>query len=224
MAYYIDLDKISIDNYQYKLKSAYLPPSRMILKDRTDERFSYFKSLGIKNVKELIQLLKKKDKFSELQKVECLSGDYLTILLRELNSILPKPNKISDFPGISKDIATSLEKIGIKNTEKLYPMVVTKVVRSQLSEITGLNHDTILELAKLTDLSRIKWVGPTFARMLYDVGVDTVRKASESDPVYLHASINKMNKEKKYFRGQIGLNDIKIFVNAAKEVPLEIEY
>ena len=62
MGYYIDLEKISIDDYQIKLESAYLPPSRMILKDRLDERFQYFKSLGVKNVRELIQLLKKKEK------------------------------------------------------------------------------------------------------------------------------------------------------------------
>lgn len=60
MRYYIDLEKISIDNYRTKLESAYLPPSRMMLKDRLEERFDYFKSIGIKNVKELIQILKKK--------------------------------------------------------------------------------------------------------------------------------------------------------------------
>lgn len=97
MGYYVDLRKITIEDYQKKLEYAYLPPSRMVFKEKLDERFGYFKNIGIKNVKELIQLLKKKDKFTELSKVDCLSGDYLTILLRELNSTLPKPNKIADF-------------------------------------------------------------------------------------------------------------------------------
>lgn len=60
MGYYIDLEKITIDDYRIKLESAYLPPSRMILKEKLDERFGYFKSIGLRNVKELIQLLKKK--------------------------------------------------------------------------------------------------------------------------------------------------------------------
>lgn len=224
MGYYIDLEKISIDDYLIKLKSAYLPPSRMILKDKLDERFGIFKSIGIVNVKGLIQLLKKKDKFTELSKVDYLPGDYLTILLRELNSTLPKPNKIADFTGISKDTIDKLEKIGIKNTEKLYDKVITKSDRQKLAESIGINYSDILELTKLTDLSRIKWVGVTFARMLYDLGVDTVEKASKSDPVYLHEKINQLNKEKSIYKGQIGLNDIKIFVNAAKEIPLEVEY
>lgn len=224
MGYYIDLVKISIDKYKTKLESAYLPPSRMILKDRLDERFEYFKSIGIKNVKELIQLLKKKDKLTELQKVNCLSGDYLTILLRELNSTLPKPNKIGEFTGISNDTMVRLEKIGIKDTVKLFDRVVTAKRRKELAKTTGITDTEILELTKLTDLSRIKWVGVTFARMLYELGIDTVEKASKADPEKLHVSINQLNKEKSIYKGRIGLNDMKIFVNAAKEIPLEIEY
>ncbi len=224
MGYYIDLEKITIDDYRVKLVSAYLPPSRMILKDRLDERFGYFKSMGIKNVNELIKLLEKKDSFAELSKHACLSGDYLTILLRELNSTLPKPNKISDFTGISKEIVDKLAKIGIKNTRNMYDKVITKADRKKLADSTGIGDKEILELTKLTDLSRIKWVGVTFTRMLYDLGVDTVEKSSKSDPEDLHARINQLNKEKSIYKGHIGLNDIKIFVNAAKEIPLEIEY
>jgi len=224
MGYYIDLVKITIDDYKAKLESAYLPPSRMILKEKLDERFGYFKDIGIENVKGLIQLLKKKEKFAELSKVDCLSGDYLTILLRELNSALPKPNKIADFTGIPKDTVEKLEKVGIKTTEKLYDKVITKLDRQKLADSTAISNKDILELTKLTDLSRIKWVGVTFARMLYDLEVDTAEKASKSDPIDLHAKINQLNKEKSIYKGQIGLNDIKIFVNAAKEIPLEIEY
>lgn len=46
MGYYIDLEKITIDNYKTKLELAYLPPSRMILEDKLDERWSYFNSIG----------------------------------------------------------------------------------------------------------------------------------------------------------------------------------
>ena len=63
MGYYINLEAISIDQYKHKLKTGYLPPSRMILKDNLDNRLDYFDTIGIKNVKELLQLLKKKDKF-----------------------------------------------------------------------------------------------------------------------------------------------------------------
>src|SRR5574344_981528 len=224
MGYYIDLEKISIDDYREKLESAYLPPSRLILKDKLDERFGYFKSIGIKNVKGLIQVLKKKDKLAELSMVDCFSGDYLTILLRELNSTLQKPNKISDFIDIKKNTIDRLEKIGITNTEKLYARVGEKSDGQKLADSTGIEYQDILKLTKLSDLSRIKWVGVTYAQMLYDLGVDTVEKVSESDPIDLHTKINRMIKEKNIFKGAIGLNDVKILIESASELPIEIEY
>jgi len=36
MGYYIDSEKISIDDYKVKLQFAYLPPSRMVLKEKLD--------------------------------------------------------------------------------------------------------------------------------------------------------------------------------------------
>lgn len=224
MGYYIDLSTISLETYRDKLANAYLPPSRMILKENRDERFGYFSRMGIKNVKELIQLLKKKDKIAELSKVGCFSNDYLIILLRELNSILPKANKIKEFPGVAKQTATKLEKAGIKDTPTFFEKVKDKAGRQNLANETGVAENEILMLTKLTDLSRIKWVGVTFAKMLYDLEIDTVEKASKADPVELHKQINQLNKEQSIYKGTIGLNDIRIFVEAAKEVPLEIEY
>lgn len=224
MGYYIDLGKITLEDYQKKLEYAYLLPSRMILKEKLDERFGYFEQIGIKNIKELMQILKKKDKFTELSKVACLSGDYLTILLRELNSTFPKPNKIADFIWLSKNTIDKLENIGIINTEKLYDKVLTKIDRLKLADSTGIDYTEILELTKLTDLSRIKWVGVTYAQMLYDLGVDTVEKVSKSDPIDLHARISQRIKEHNIFKGGIGINDVKILVEAANELPLEIEY
>lgn len=224
MGYYIDLETISITDYKSKLETAYLPPSRMILKERRDERFARFTDIGIKNVRELLLFLKKRDKFTELSKIDCLSGNYLTILLRELNSILPKPTRIKDFKGISEGTVSRLEEIGIKNTLKLYDRIKDAKSRKELAETLGIDESEILFLAKLTDLSRIRWVGATFARMLYDLGIDTVEKSAIADPVDLHEKINRLNKERKYFKGHIGLNDMKIFVDTAKEIPVEVVF
>lgn len=222
MAYYMDLASISIEAYKRKLEIQYLPPGRMVLKEKIDERMGYFEHIGIRNLKELMVLLKKKDKLEELSKTECFSGNYLVVLLRELKSILPKPNKIKDFKGISEETVLKLEHIGIKDTAKLYEKVKDSKSRLFLSETTGIEVGEILKLTKLTDISRIKWVGVSFASLLYELGVDTVGLACQADPVELHKKINQFNKQKKIFKGQIGLNDIRIFVEAAKDVPQDI--
>lgn len=224
MGYYTDLATISIDNYQAKLESADLLPSRMLLKERLAERFGYFKSIGIRNVLDLQKLLKKKEKLAELGKVDGFTEDFLVVLLREINSIQPKPNKLSEFIGISSETVSKLEKIGIKDTVKLFDRVLTPESRKKLSAENNIDEAEILELTKLTDLSRIKWVGATFARMLYEVGIDTAEKASTTDYVELHQNIFQLNKEKNFYKGQIGLHDIKLFVEASKEVSFEIQY
>ncbi len=224
MGYYTNLASISLDDYQSKLGSADLLPSRVILKERLEERFGYFKSIGISTVLELQKLLKKKEKLIELAKVDCLTEEYLVILLREINSIQPKPNKLSELIGISPETVSKLEKIGIKDTVKLFDFVLTTESRKKLAAETDIAEAEILELTRLTDLSRIKWVGATFARMLLDAGVDTAEKASKTDYFELHQTILKINKEKNFYKGQIGLHDMKLFVEAAKEVSYEVDF
>ena len=47
MPYYIDLSQITIDQYRSALMESYLPPSRMVLKENLQDRFTYLKSIGI---------------------------------------------------------------------------------------------------------------------------------------------------------------------------------
>jgi len=224
MGYYIDLKKISLEQYHQKLSISYLPPSRMMLKERTEERFRHFRDKGINNVKELLQFLKKQNNFDELRKIECFSGDYLTILLREIKSIQPKPNRISDFSVITKDTVIRLGKIGITNTEKSYPKILTTQSRDELASQTGISTEEILQLTKLTDISRMKWVGVLFAQILFETGFDTVNKIKFADSVELHKRVNTLIKEKQIYKGQIGLNDIRILIDVAGDLDDEVEY
>ncbi len=224
MGYYIDLSTISLSDYKEKLAIAYLPPSRLILREKREERFEYFSGIGIRDVKELLQVLKSKERFDELSLIKCLGSDYLKILLRELKSMLPKPNKLEDFEGVSDDVISKLELLGINNTRKLFDRVQTPETRSKFAEELGIEESKLLELVKLTDLSRIKWVGTTFARILYEIGVDTVERASLAEPDSLHQRVNKIIKDKKLYRGTVSINDICVFIDAAGEIPQDIKY
>lgn len=224
MGYYIDLSLISIEEYKNKLKNKILIPSRLILREKIDERFKYFKEVGIKSVLDLLQSLKKKEKFEALSEVPILSKEYLTILLREIKSLHPEPNKFSDITGIPNDVITKLEKYGIKNTAQLFDKVLTKESRKETARLIQIDDISILELTKLTDISRIQWVNSTFARILYESGYDTTEKVSKANYEELYESIKMINAEKRLYKGNIGLNDMKICVEAAKDVSLDIQY
>jgi hypothetical protein len=137
---------------------------------------------------------------------------------------MPKPVKLKDFSGVSKDVIVTLGKHGITDTKKLFPFITTKNKRNDLSRKTGISDKEILELTKLTDLSRIQWVGANFARLLADSKCDTVKKVSQADYKKLYASIVAINTEKKYFRGKFGENDMKLCVLASRNVPDAVEY
>lgn len=224
MGYYLDFSLITIDQYKGKLKKKTMIPSRMILKENLDERFSYFQGLGIKNILELEKILKKKEKVMELAKEKCLSEDFLIALGRELKAIQTKPRKFKDFLGISEETISKLEKNGIKSTKHLYDKVVTKNDRKETAKNTGISEEEILELTKLTDLTRIQWVNGTFASVLYKAGYDTVEKVVKADYEELYNTVKKLNAEQKLYKGNIGLNDMKILVEAAGEVPQDIEF
>ncbi len=224
MGYYIDLTKISLSKYKKILKSADLLPGRMILKNNIDSNFEVLKRKGIKNVDEILRLLKNKKSIYDFAINSELEEEYLTILVREIKSYQPKPNKISDFPGVSETDVVKLEGIQIKNTVQLFDKVTTKQMRDEISRQTGIDEIELLRITKLTDLSRIRWVNHTFAFVLFEAGYDTVEKVAKADFEKLYHDIKLLNDERKLYNAHIGLHDIKLCVEAAKDVSLEIDY
>ncbi|MCK9346260.1 MAG: DUF4332 domain-containing protein, partial [Bacteroidales bacterium] len=122
------------------------------------------------------------------------------------------------------EVVSMLDKAGIKDTVDLFDKVKTPKNRKSFATETGISNSDLLKLTKLTDLSRIRWVGVMFARILYESGFDTLEKVANADYMELYYRIIQTNKEKNLYKGKIGLNDMRLCVHAAKEVPLEIEY
>jgi len=224
MSYHIDLSTIFMDEYSQKIEKSYILPSRMVLKEKLEERFNYFIQLGIANLHDLQQFLKKKHNIEALCKNELFSIEYLKILLREINSILPKPTQFDEFIGISDETLLKLKKIGIKNTLQIYNHVLTPKDRMEFGQKTEIDSAALLELTKLADLSRIKYVGALFARVLYFAGFDTLEKVANAHDVQLYEAFCKTNQNMNLYKGKIGLHDIQLCIELAKEVPIEIEY
>jgi hypothetical protein len=223
MGYYIDLTGISIDEYKEILKSADLLPSQMILKDNIDEIFGRIKMEEIENMEELRKALGSKKKLQGFSEQSGISEDYLKILIRNVNSYRQRPSKIRDFPDVSENTILKLEDLGIKTTLQLYDRILTPQSRYEISSRTGISPSDLLRLAKLTDLCRIRWVSHAFAYVLLEAGYDTAEQVANADYNQLYEQVKKLNEERQIFRGHIGLHDMKLCVEAARELPFEIE-
>lgn len=224
MGYFIDLKQISIDRYKTILKSADLIPSWIILKDNIDENLDHIKEQNIQNLQELKDALKAKESALLFSKQSGLPEDYVMVLRRVINGYHPKPNRIKDFPNVSEITAKQLEKSGIKNTLQLFDSILTSKSRETLSKRTGIDKDEILKLAKLTDISRIRSVNHTFAYVLYEAGYDTVEKMANVDYIELYETVKQLNAERKFYKAHIGLRDMQLLVQLAKELSLDVVY
>lgn len=224
MGYYIDLNKISLDDLKNKIQSSELLPSQQILKQDIDLKFDSLKSRKIENLDDLKHRLKNKNNIKELSIDTSIKTDYLTILRRYLNSFHPPPRKLVDFPTLSHLTVDKLEKMGISTTPQLYEKVVTKELRNNLKTDLGIAEDEILFLTKLTDVSRLKYVSPIYATLIVFSGYDTVQKIRNADYNDFHKQLVKINKEKNLYKGRINLKDIKYLVNETDYVPLDVEY
>ena len=222
--YHIDLKKISISKFRKILETAELVPSRRILQEKTAEKFELLQKLGAQSMYDVALLLKTPKERAETAKKTGISEDYLTILKREIGSYLPKPVAFAKFPGLCDSLLAKLERAGIKNTKQLYAKGKTKRDRKTLCKRIGIDEEQMMELVKLTDLSRIKWIGPVFSRIFYASGFDTAEKIAAAEATSLFGRLVDINRKHNFVRANFTENDAGLVIEAARIVPKSIEY
>jgi hypothetical protein len=90
--------------------------------------------------------------------------------------------KLREFRGVNLDDVAKLAAIGIVTVEHMLAAGATPENRQGLAEQTGIAPESILELVKLSDLSRIGAVKSVRARLYYDAGLDTPDKFTQWEP------------------------------------------
>jgi phage anti-repressor protein len=217
--YHIDLEKYPLQKFKRNLESREMIPSRVCLKDQLDERFEILQANGITNLKELTDRLKTKTKIEEYSAETGLPVEYLTILNREAKSYHPNPVRLDKFAGIPAETIQSLAAEGIKNTRQLFNWGKSKSDRERLAQRTAIPIESIEELVCLSDLTRTYGVGPVFARMIYDVGIQTIQ-----DFVAINAQefiwIYEREEGKK---ADFGVQDIQFSLEMARDLDIAIE-
>ena len=223
--YAIDLNEFSLEKLRNLLTTVRLLPSQQILREDMNVRFVCLQDHGLENLQQLQDALKTKMKVQSLSLETGIPVDYLTVLRREVNSYQPKPIRFGDFPGIAPEVVARLDQAGVRNTLHLFPHVLTPRHRKQFSSANNIEPKTGLELTKLTDVARLKWVGPKFARLLVESEYDTVERIAQSDYEALFLALGRVNEKKKIYRGSLGIEDLKLWVTVVVPlVPQVIEY
>jgi len=223
-SYFLDYKNLSIEELKEKIKNTELLPSQKILLEKIDERFETIENQKIYTLYDLQEILKTKNKCLAFSKKTGISENYLIVLRREVNSYQAKSRKLKEFECIKDELIERLEKRGVNDTGQLFGLVSTVNGRMKLAEELDLEPDEATVLAKLTDVSRLRYVSPNFATILINSKYDTVEKIQKADCNELYKDLSEINKKKCHFKGNFGLNDMKFFVNDSKFIPLVMEY
>ena len=220
--YHLDLRNISLGQYKQTLKEADLIPSRRILKEQIDSRFARLQAQDISNLAEFLEAVKSTGKITELAGRTDLPVEYLTLLRREVNALLPKPRNLRDFPGIDPEIPQKLAERGIKNSRQLFEIALSRKQRTELAEETQIDSEELMELVRLSDLSRVYGVGPVFARLLYDAGIESVEAIARADTSQLFAKLSKAYLAAGNSRVDFKERDIAFCIQMAGRLPASI--
>jgi hypothetical protein len=189
------------------------------LKDDLDARFGILESCGIRNLKELTNVLKTKHQVEQFSNETDLSIEYLTLLNREAKSYLSKPIRLDKFPGIRTEYLDRLVAIGIRNSRQLFVEAQDKSKREQLSKETGIPEEVLNELVGLSDLSRVYGVGPVFARMMYNVGIRSVKVLVR----YSAEDFIRIYEEQTQKKADFGVGEIQFSLELARELDIAVD-
>lgn len=216
--YQLDLEGFSLERFKRILESSELLPGRQILKEDLSERFEILESMGITDLKALMEPLKTKKRLQSFSQQSGLPEEYLVVLRREVNSYLPKPVNLGDIPGLDPEHVERLKAAGIKHTKHLFERAGSESERVELSRLAEVPGENLLEMVRLSDLARIGGVGPVFARILYEAGVDSPEALLNHSPEALLAKLRAVNEERGYTRSKISIKDVLYCIGKAKEL------
>jgi predicted flap endonuclease-1-like 5' DNA nuclease len=141
-----------------------------------------------------------------------------------VKQVKDRGSKIIDIEGIGPVYAKKLNENNIYTTTDLLEAGATPTQRKELSQKTEISDQLILRWTNMADLFRIKGVGEEYSDLLEASGVDTVVELSKRVPENLHAKMLQVNSEKKLVRRPPALNEVKQWIQEAKNLPRKISY
>ncbi|MEO1246264.1 MAG: DUF4332 domain-containing protein [Pseudomonadota bacterium] len=202
---------------QKRLQSTDLIPSQEPLLEGLAKKMSSIRKAGVQSTADLRTALKTKKSLASLAESSGLDTSYLQLLRRTINGFFPKPRPLKDIDWLDKKTLKGLNKAGIKDTRKLFEEASGGAAK--LAGRTGADRNALLEFVKISDLCRIQWVSPTFARVLVAAGCDNAAAVAAADSEALYNAISAANEDAKFYKGKIGLRDVRRLVAAAAYVP-----
>lgn len=213
--YYIDAHSVGLDALRKRLQASDLIPSHLPLLERLAENLALLRQADICSLGDLRDALKTKKSAMVLAARCNVDGQYLLLLRRAINGFFPKPKDLNDFVWLDMATVGKLAMVGVNNTQQLFDGVAGD---PEFAKKAGVTLRALAPFLEYSDLCRIQWVSPTFARVMISAGITDADSVAKSDPEELCDAIGEANKKDGLYKAKVGLRDIKRLVVAASYV------
>ena len=200
MKYSLNLDCISVDEYNTLLKQQNLLPGRRILLLDIDRIFAVIEGSGISSVSGLKKSLSTPERLEDFAASSGIPSEYLVILKREIGSMEQKPIPLSSLPDIDPNLLAKLGDAGIKTSRDYWEKT----------------QDMSDELSCLCDLVRINGIGPVAARAFYEAGFQSVSEVAAADAISMLKRVSTVNESRHYYKATLGLKDMQFCIDFAR--------
>jgi len=217
MPYYTDFSSLGLEEITRRFAGADLIPSQIPLLEGLEEKLRALRSAGIGTLEDLVRALRSKGGPAAVAVRTGIPEDYLVLLRRTVEAFRPKPVRLRDYPGIDPGAVAALETAGIRESSELWE-AARGDRGAALAARTGLPAARIEEFFHLSDLSRIPYVGATYARAILEAGCRSVGEVARADPEALEAAIQAAKVRLNLYKTKIGTRDIRRLVRMAGEI------
>jgi len=103
--------------------------------------------------------------------------------------------QIKNFLDVDQEHVQKLKTLNIKTVDDMLKAASLKSQRKELSKKLNIPEESILELVKLSDLTRLGYVKTKLTRLYYNAGLDSPAKIAAFEPEELHTFFMKFIKE-----------------------------
>lgn len=131
---------------------------------------------------------------------------------------------LASIEGIGEKYAEKLEQVGIRGTNQFLEKGKTPEGRKEIAKTSKISEKLILEWLNHVDLFRVKGIGPEYADLLEEAGVDTVPELATRNAKNLTEAMAEVNAKKKLVRVLPKEDKVSDWVQQAKKLPRVLMY
>ena len=212
MSYHVNPQTITLTTLTTRINQTDLTPGLVPVRDQWPVQVKLLQKAGIRTLADLRTRLKTKKTLAVFAAEADMNPDYLVLLRRMVEGFFPDPRPLAEFSWLDSAVIQKLKQAGIADTRQLF-----EAGKSELGKTELMPHQ-LMEAQALADLCRIQWVSPLFARSILAAGLNSAAAVAKSDPEKLCAAVAAVNGREGFFKGKIGVRDIRRLVFAAAQV------